>query len=277
VASLQMSRHYSDEVKLILNCNNPRGGKWKCEAEAEIYDPATVEIVCPKLPMSFNEGNRDQYCNNGQYIWWNLDSPTLDFDHNDKAVIEFRINIISSEGIEPTQDIDLSKFSPPIECNNVTLLIEGKKLRVSKDYLAIYSPVFHAMLFGNFAENGKGEVEMKDVVYEEFVDLLHFIFDQRRSVEITDCTVLHILKLADRFQLEAVAELSKTHLVESKGFDAATKLLLADQYSIVTLRDQVLQTFTNASGLFVQLKSRPDSSKISAEMKSAIYDHFLKI
>ncbi|GMT02568.1 hypothetical protein PENTCL1PPCAC_24742, partial [Pristionchus entomophagus] len=68
----------------------------------------------------------------------------------------------------------------------------------------------------------------------EFIDLLHFI--SVRTVKITDRTVLHILKLADRFQMEDVMDLAKKHLIKSKGFDAAKKLLAADQYRLASLR-----------------------------------------
>lgn len=33
-------------------------------------------------------------------------------------------------------------------------------------FLAVHSPVFKAIFFGNFVEKGKEEVELKDVVYE---------------------------------------------------------------------------------------------------------------
>ncbi|GMT02558.1 hypothetical protein PENTCL1PPCAC_24732, partial [Pristionchus entomophagus] len=86
-------------------------------------------------------------------------------------------------------------------------------------FLAIHSPFFSTMFFGKFSENGKDEVEIKDVDYEEFLDLLHFIFI--KSMVITDRTVLHILKLADRFQMEDVMDLAVKHLTQSKGIDAA--------------------------------------------------------
>lgn len=40
-------------------------------------------------------------------------------------------------------------------------------------YLAVQSPVFEALFFGNYAEKGKEEVEVKDVIYE--VSLFFFI------------------------------------------------------------------------------------------------------
>ncbi|GMS78815.1 hypothetical protein PENTCL1PPCAC_990, partial [Pristionchus entomophagus] len=60
--------------------------------------------------------------------------------------------------------------------SNVILKIGDNKLHVSKEYLAVHSPVFEAMFFGDFAEKSKDKVELKDIICEEFVDLLHVIF-----------------------------------------------------------------------------------------------------
>ncbi|GMT02561.1 hypothetical protein PENTCL1PPCAC_24735, partial [Pristionchus entomophagus] len=76
--------------------------------------------------------------------------------------VEFRVNIICfSEGndtIDPTPILDLPKLSSPDEMHNVTLVVGDKKLRVSKDFLAIHSPIFSAMFFGEFAEKIRGRM-----------------------------------------------------------------------------------------------------------------------
>ncbi|GMT01643.1 hypothetical protein PENTCL1PPCAC_23817, partial [Pristionchus entomophagus] len=120
-----------------------------------------------------------------------------------------------------TPILDLSKLTSPNEMGNVTLVVGGRKLLVSKEYLAIHSPFFAAMFYGKFAEKRKEEVEIKGVIYEEFLDLLHLIFV--RTLEITNRTLLHVLKLADRFQTESVMDLALKHLAQTNGFDTAKK------------------------------------------------------
>ncbi|GMT01693.1 hypothetical protein PENTCL1PPCAC_23867, partial [Pristionchus entomophagus] len=128
--------------------------------------------------------------------------------------------------------------------------------------------------YGNFAEKDKDEVEIKDIVFEEFLDLLRLIY--LGPAEITDRNVLHILKLGDRFQIERVVDLSVKYLTQSKGFDAANKLLIADQYRLVSLKDHCLQSFTTLSDLMYHLN--PECfSNFSSEMKNAIYDRMFKI
>ncbi|GMS97596.1 hypothetical protein PENTCL1PPCAC_19771, partial [Pristionchus entomophagus] len=209
-----------------LACANQRGGEWKCEADVAF-------ILCSRSGHDNYRKNHTVKMNNGNpahkfargFFW---PSPFNQAKINGKIVVELHVNIICAEGNEATPILDLSKLISPNEINNVTLLIGDKKLRVSKDVLAVHSPVFSVMFFGNFAEKGKEEIEIKDVVYEEFIDLLNLIY--LGTVEITDHTVLHILKLADQFQMERVTDLTTKHLAQSNGFETANKLLIADQY-----------------------------------------------
>ncbi|KAF8367502.1 hypothetical protein PRIPAC_85331, partial [Pristionchus pacificus] len=111
---------------------------------------------------------------------------------------------------------------------NVILKIGDEKLHVSKEYLSVHSPVFKTIFFGEFSEKGKDEVVIKDLVYEEFLDLLNVIY--LKAQRITDRKVVHIFKLADRFQMKDVIKLAKMHLIQSKGIQVMAKLLVADQY-----------------------------------------------
>ncbi|GMS96718.1 hypothetical protein PENTCL1PPCAC_18893 [Pristionchus entomophagus] len=260
-------------TEFTLTCDNERGGEWRCEADVDFVihrgrrgsvhhkSSHRMEAVNKKTVLSFGTG----------LVWEFLVSPSLPYLTNGKIIVYFHVTIISSECNDPidsTPILDLSKLISPNEMSNVTLVLEDKKLRVSKEFLAIHSPVFSAMFFGNFAENQQEEVELKDVVYEEFVDLLNLLY--LGTVEITDRTVMHLLKLADQFQMERVVNLSKKHLTESNGFDLADKLIISDQFRLVSLRDHCLQSFTTPQELLQKLKS--EYAHFSAETKVAIGD-----
>ncbi|KAF8369038.1 hypothetical protein PRIPAC_86867 [Pristionchus pacificus] len=124
--------------------------------------------------------------------------------------------------LESTADLD--KFAAPNDMSNVILKIGDEKLFVSKEYLSIHSPVFKTMFFGGFVEKEKEEVEIKDVDFKEFVDLLHVIYPGRFT--ITDATVIHVLGLGDRFQMERVISSAETHLRYSTRLEKAEKLRL---------------------------------------------------
>ncbi|KAF8368216.1 hypothetical protein PRIPAC_86045 [Pristionchus pacificus] len=159
--------------------------------------------------------------------------------------------------------------------SNVILKIGEEKLHVSKEYLSIHSPVFKTMFFGEFAEKGKGEVELKGVVYEEFLDLLNLIYF--KMLKITDRTVVHILKLADRFQMKDVIKLGTTYLIESKGIDIMTKLLVAGHYNLSDVKDHCLRSFNNATELLKLVQAFPECDKFSSEMKVALFDRLKKL
>ncbi|GMT30664.1 hypothetical protein PFISCL1PPCAC_21961, partial [Pristionchus fissidentatus] len=93
-------------------------------------------------------------------------------------------------GVRALNLIDYAKPSPPI--TNVILKVEGHQLHVAKEFLATHSPVFASMFFGDYDEKDKPEVELKDIFYDEFSDLLDVIYPT--GLDITVHTVYHILK-----------------------------------------------------------------------------------
>ncbi|GMR54797.1 hypothetical protein PMAYCL1PPCAC_24992, partial [Pristionchus mayeri] len=138
-------------------------------------------------------------------------------------------------------------------------------------FLSEHSPVFDAMFFGDFAEKGKEELEIKDVVYEEFLDLLDLAY--LRTMEITDHTVSNILKIADRFQIEGIVKQSEKHLIQSEGFNDVQKLLFADKYRLASLKDHCLMT----AEYIARIKTFPEYDSLSDSMKAEISDRLVEI
>ncbi|GMR55408.1 hypothetical protein PMAYCL1PPCAC_25603, partial [Pristionchus mayeri] len=67
---------------------------------------------------------------------------------NDTFTVEFHLRIINSE----RSIVDLGVFSAPNDMSNVILKIGEERLHVSKEFLAVHSPVFKTLFFGDFAE-----------------------------------------------------------------------------------------------------------------------------
>ncbi|GMR55369.1 hypothetical protein PMAYCL1PPCAC_25564, partial [Pristionchus mayeri] len=162
---------------------------------------------------------------------------------------------------------DLDKYCSPNEDNNVTLIIGDKKLRVLKDYLALHSPIFDKIFFDSFVD--KKEIEIKKVVYEQFVDLVELIFSVQ--AQITDSTVSHIMDLADRFMMKQVIAQCEIHLISSTTFALAGKLKLSEQYRLVKLKDHSLNSFYFEHEI-ITLEAAPEYSYFSANLKTAICD-----
>ncbi|GMT29687.1 hypothetical protein PFISCL1PPCAC_20984, partial [Pristionchus fissidentatus] len=62
------------------------------------------------------------------------------FIKDDKIIVEARFTKIEVSGVAKPLEFDFS--SPAVGSDNVVLIIEGKKVHVSKNYLAVHSPVF---------------------------------------------------------------------------------------------------------------------------------------
>ncbi|GMR55233.1 hypothetical protein PMAYCL1PPCAC_25429, partial [Pristionchus mayeri] len=181
-----------------------------------------------------------------------------------KYIIFFNIKINNSK-IPPI--IDLTKFCSTNEKGNVTLVFRDNKLRVSKELLAIHSSIFASMLFGDSVEKDKEDVEIKDVDYEDFIDLLQFIYPC--LLDISDRSVLFLLKLAYQFKMESVLNKSEKYLIQSEGIDVVKKLLFADQYELASLKDYCLNIYPRKC-LLQKVKSSPEFTSFSAKMVAEI-------
>ncbi|GMR55304.1 hypothetical protein PMAYCL1PPCAC_25499, partial [Pristionchus mayeri] len=235
----------------LITCDK-KWRDWRCEADVKfvLHNRNSESNFSKKVLCSFHEGHNEQaIAHVSLRDEWSI---------NNKVIAEFIIDIISSEdGFEPTP-IDLSKFCSPCEANNVTLIIGDNKLRISKDYLALHSPVFASMFFGDFAEKGKDEVEIKDVIYEEFIDVLHVI--SPTDAQISDYSIVQILALGDRFQIQKIVSAMEKHLMTS--------------YKLTNNR--CLMTYSTVEEI-TTLKSTPEYAQFSDKMKVAICDRIMNL
>ncbi len=126
-------------------------------------------------------------------------------------------------------------FSADTPRSDGVVLIDGIRLHVNKAYLALYSPVFSTLFFGDFRESDLEEVPIEDVELKEFEELLHVIYPSRKP--ITAENVEFLLKLGDMFQIKYVVRECLKFLMATNEIPVNTKLLLADQYNLAELHD----------------------------------------
>ncbi|GMR55318.1 hypothetical protein PMAYCL1PPCAC_25513, partial [Pristionchus mayeri] len=236
-------KNENGEADLSLHCDTDHNGPWKFEADV-------FTVIHSKKGMQSSQKERvsfDAGCKSAKVDWqyWDL-MVQSDYNINGTFTVEFNIHIIPprvyhsgicQEGVPLRGDSIANPetlFATPNHKSNVILKIGEKKLHVYKEYLAFHSPVFDILFFGDFAEKNNNEVEIKDVVYEEFLDLLHLIYF--RDVDITDRSVSHIVKLADRFQMERLMKEAEKYLIQASGIEEAKKIMIADQYRLDSLK-----------------------------------------
>ena len=80
---------------------------------------------------------------------------------------------------------------------------ETKVIPAHKFVLAISSPVFYAMFYGQIAET-KDSIELPDCEYESLLELLRYMYSD--EVTLTGSNVMHVLYLAKKYMVPSLAD-----------------------------------------------------------------------
>ena len=89
-----------------------------------------------------------------------------------------------------------------------------KMIPAHKFVLAIGSPVFYAMFFGEMAET-KNSIELPDCEYESLLELFRYLYTD--EVNLTGSNVMHVLYLAKKYILPSLADKCNAYLHENLG------------------------------------------------------------
>ena len=87
-----------------------------------------------------------------------------------------------------------------------------KMIQAHKFVLAIGSPVFYAMFFGEMAET-KNSIELPDCEYESLLELFRYLYTD--EVNLTGSNVMHVLYLAKKYMLPSLADKCSAYLQEN--------------------------------------------------------------
>ena len=87
-----------------------------------------------------------------------------------------------------------------------------KIIPAHKFVLAIGSPVFYAMFFGEMAET-KNSIELPDCEYESLLELFRYLYTD--DVNLTGSNVMHVLYLAKKYMLPSLADKCSAYLHEN--------------------------------------------------------------
>ena len=87
-----------------------------------------------------------------------------------------------------------------------------KMIPAHKFVLAIGSPVFYAMFFGEMAET-RNSIELPDCEYESVLELFRYLYTD--GVNLTGSNVMHVLYLAKKYMLTSLADKCSAYLHEN--------------------------------------------------------------
>lgn len=100
--------------------------------------------------------------------------------------------------------IEASPFDDPDPRRTWALEVEDKVFWVPREFLAMYSPVFNAMLYGEFAEANQNKIPLPGKKWKEVKELLLCMIPTPMFKEIDDSNVELILKFSNEYQIEAL-------------------------------------------------------------------------
>ncbi|XP_068672260.1 BTB/POZ domain-containing protein 2-like [Montipora capricornis] len=104
------------------------------------------------------------------------------------------------------------KFIVPV--SNDGSEIESKVIPAHKFVLAISSPVFYAMFYGQMA-SARSSIELPDCEYESVLEFLRFLYSD--EVQLTGSNVIRVLYLAKKYLVPSLAEKCNKFLRDNLG------------------------------------------------------------
>ena len=114
------------------------------------------------------------------------------------------------------------KFVVPFSPSEIEL--RTKVIPAHKFVLAVSSPVFFAMFYGQMAET-KDSIELPDCDYESLLELFRFLYSDK--VNLRESNVMQVLYLANKYMVPSLAEKCSEYLRDN--------LTASNAFSILTL------------------------------------------
>ncbi|CAL2047097.1 unnamed protein product [Caenorhabditis brenneri] len=172
-----------------------------------------------------------------------------------------------TETLEPTI---YEKTFAKSEKTDAILVVDGKKLHVNKALLSYHSDYFKTLFNSEFKEKSMEEIEIEDVKFEDFAVLLSLV--QEKPIEITKKNVENLLKLADRFLLDAVKYPVEMFIKLSSEFTRYEKLILADKYEFDDLLEYAIGLYQSKE-TFMDFYY-PIDRQISDSLKLKVFEKY---
>lgn len=165
-------------------------------------------------------------------------------------------------------------FGNKTKQTDIALVVEGKKLHVSKFILVLTSPVFEQMFNSGFKESNQDEVELPKKRYADVLEFLKCIYPGVIK-PVTMKTVFGILPLAEEYLVHFLKEqcqqvlLANTTDKQTSAEDVCTYLSVAVTYKLKELQEKCVKLAGDIPGPV--FRSKADKFNLPIEIQAAIY------
>ncbi|GMR54135.1 hypothetical protein PMAYCL1PPCAC_24330, partial [Pristionchus mayeri] len=191
---------------------------------------------------------------------------------NDSMIFEMAITMKEqmNDRCSTTLEVDMFTSSSFFDC---ALSLGEKKIYVSKQFLALHSPFFQTLFFGDFREAKQDEIVLKDVDPQIFHTMLLLLYRFGGSINMHN--VEGLLTLADRFQIKVVLKECEDFLM-SKKIPLIDRMFLADQYKLKQLKTTTMSECNNI-GSIKSIRSSRDFPNLSQGTQLELFDNLLSL
>ncbi|XP_053408974.1 BTB and MATH domain-containing protein 38-like [Mercenaria mercenaria] len=175
--------------------------------------------------------------------------------HADAVDDDGKINDVcvkyTSSNWEGSNKPENTDFSVKTWKEDLTLLVENKKLYVSKAVLGLVSPVFDRMIQSEFKEGHQTEIELPDKKLDDVKEFLRCIYPNMEN-DVSEKKFYTILSLADEYQVTSLKtkceDLLMKFLEKNSPICEVYKVLnVASRYHITKLMEEGLELASRRS------------------------------
>lgn len=197
-------------------------------------------------------------------------------DQEHHFMFEYSLTATADIPVEPLSKISnkVDDIFLPSEKNDAILVVDGRKLHVSKSFLSYHSDYFHGLFRSNAKEGHTTEIQIKNISYEDFALFCHSFY--LKPVFPNDETIPKLLEMSTRFKLLSVIQIVEYHLIHNSKIRTENKLLMADKYEMPKLMEKLIED-TNTVEKAKALHSSREFQKLSDATKSKVLDRLIKL
>ena len=168
---------------------------------------------------------------------------------------------------------DVIDFTTKSNRDELTLVVEGKHLYVSKALLSMASPVFNNMLTTEFKEKYQDEIELPGKTYNAVLELLKCIHPAVLK-HVTMETVFGIIPLADEYLIHNLKSHCEAFLISNINKAPTAKNLcrfidVAVKFEMRELEQKCMLKAGDLTG--THFKSHADKYKLPVQIREEIY------
>ncbi|CAO4363192.1 unnamed protein product [Caenorhabditis nigoni] len=152
-----------------------------------------------------------------------------------KLFVKAEVHIKKLAGSVKPKLIDFGAFT---KFSDYVLEVGGEKFHVLKQLLAMKSPYFEALFFGNFTESTKSKTALQNVDPTDFQNFLEVLHGEYKAID--DFTLEGIMLLNDVYDAKTVGERCQEFLMEKSQLSLVKKLKLVSKYRNEELKEQLI-------------------------------------